>query len=114
MVLANGALDITLHDTYYVVAHFHYVLRIGAAFRVLGGVVFWWRAFTGCSVRVSLSQASFWIVFLGVNVTFFPQHFLGLIGIPRRYTDYPDIMIPMNRVRSSGRLMTLTGLILVV
>ena len=114
VVLANGALDITLHDTYYVVAHFHYVLSIGAAFRVLGGVVFWWRAFTGCSVRVSLSHAGFWIVFIGVNVTFFPQHFLGLIGIPRRYTDYPDMIIPMNRVRSSGRLITLTGLILVV
>ena len=62
----------------------------------------------------TLSQGGFWLVFLGVNVTFFPQHFLGLIGIPRRYTDYPDIMIPMNRVRRRGRLITLTGLILVV
>jgi len=114
VVLANGALDITLHDTYYVVAHFHYVLRMGAAFRVLGGIVFWWRYFTGCSVNTTLSQGGFWLVFLGVNVTFFPQHFLGLIGIPRRYTDYPDMIIPMNRVRSRGSLITLTGLILVV
>jgi len=114
VVLANGALDITLHDTYYVVAHFHYVLRMGAAFSVLGGIVFWWGYFTGCSVNVTLSQGGFWLVFLGVNVTFFPQHFLGLIGIPRRYTDYPDMIIPINRVRRSGRLITLTGLILVV
>jgi cytochrome c oxidase subunit 1 len=114
VVLANGALDITLHDTYYVVAHFHYVLRMGAAFSVLGGIVFWWGSFTGCGLDISLSQARFWIVFLGVNVTFFPQHFLGLIGMPRRYTDYPDIMIPINRVRSSGSLITLAGLILVV
>lgn len=114
VVLANGALDITLHDTYYVVAHFHYVLRIGAAFSVLGGIVFWWGYFTGCSVNVTLSQGGFWLVFLGVNVTFFPQHFLGLMGMPRRYTDYPDMIIPINRVRRSGRLITLTGLILVV
>jgi len=114
VVLANGALDITLHDTYYVVAHFHYVLRIGAAFSVLGGIVFWWGYFTGCSVNVTLSQGGFWLVFLGVNVTFFPQHFLGLMGIPRRYTDYPDMIIPINRVRRSGRLITLTGLILVI
>ena len=114
VVLANGALDITLHDTYYVVAHFHYVLSIGAAFRVLGGIVFWWGYFTGISLDTALRQSAFWLVFLGVNVTFFPQHFLGLVGIPRRYTDYPDIIIPMNRVSRSGRLMTLAGLILVV
>lgn len=114
VVLANGALDITLHDTYYVVAHFHYVLRIGAAFRVIGGLVFWWRYFTGYALSTTASQAAFCLVFFGVNVTFFPQHFLGLIGIPRRYTDYPDMIIPLNRVRSRGSLITLTGLVLLV
>merc|ERR1712212_1092097 len=114
VVLANGALDITLHDTYYVVAHFHYVLRIGAAFRVIGGLVFWWGYFTGYGLCTPISQAAFYLVFFGVNVTFFPQHFLGLMGIPRRYSDYPDIMIPLNRVRRSGSLITLTGLILLV
>jgi len=114
VVLANGALDITLHDTYYVVAHFHYVLSIGAAFRVLGGLVFWWGEFTGVGLDTTVGQAAFCLVFLGVNVTFFPQHFLGLIRIPRRYTDYPDIIIPLNRISRRGRLITITGLVLLV
>jgi len=114
IILANGALDITLHDTYYVVAHFHYVLRMGAAFSVLGGLVFWWGYFTGFGLDIGISQAVFLLVFFGVNVTFFPQHFLGLIGIPRRYTDYPDIIIALNRVRRCGRLCTLSGLVLLV
>jgi len=114
VVLANGALDIILHDTYYVVAHFHYVLSIGAAFRVIGGLVFWWRYFTGYVLHNTTRQATFFLVFVGVNITFFPQHFLGLMGIPRRYTDYPDILIPLNRIRRRGSLVTLTGLVLFV
>jgi heme/copper-type cytochrome/quinol oxidase subunit 1 len=114
VVLSSASLDIVLHDTYYVVAHFHYVLSIGAVFGILLGVCYWGGIFLGRKIRGALLNAQFFILFFGVNLTFFPQHFLGLEGIPRRYIDYWEGYLFYNRISSFGALLRGGGRLLIL
>ncbi len=106
VVLANARIDTALHDTYYVVGHFHYVLSMGAVFAIFAGFIHWWPLFTGVSLNRKLLSIHFWRMFLGVNLTFFPHHFLGLNGMPRRYKDYPDTMWFWKKISSFGAVIS--------
>ena len=102
VVLANAGLDQILHNSYYVVAHFHYVLSLGAVFSMFAGFYYWIGKMSGRQYPEGLAKTQFWMAFIGVNLTFFPMHFLGLAGMPRRYVDYPDAFAGWNKVASFG------------
>jgi len=102
VVLANAGIDVAVHDTYYVVGHFHYVLSMGAVFGIFAAFYFWIGKISGLQYPEVLGQIHFWIFFIGVNLTFFPMHFLGLAGMPRRIPDYPDSFTGWNAVASYG------------
>ncbi len=114
VVLANGSIDRVFHDTYYVVAHFHYVMSIGALFAAFAGFYYWFGKMSGKQYPECAAKIQFWLTFVGVNLTFFPQHFLGLAGMPRRIPDYPDAFAGWNYVSSIGSYISYAGTLMFV
>jgi cytochrome c oxidase subunit 1 len=112
VVLSNCGIDVAFHDTYYVVGHFHYVLSLGAVFAMFGALYFWFEKITGYKYNDQLGQLHFWVTFIGVNLTFFPMHFLGLAGMPRRIPDYPDVFAFWNNVCTFGSNISIVGTII--
>lgn len=109
VALANAGFDTAVHDTYYVVAHFHYTMSLGAVFAIFAGFYYWLPKMSGYKYNGFLGGLHFWLTFIGVNTVFFPQHFLGLAGMPRRYVDYPDQFAFFNKISTYGYLITLVG-----
>ena len=112
VTLANAGSDIAFHDTYFVVAHFHYVLSVAAIFAMYGGFYYWIGKMSGKQYPEGLGRLQFWVSFVGVNILFFPQHFAGMAGMPRRIPDFPDAYAGWNMISSWGTYITVVGAIL--